>query len=207
MHIHLQKQKRKHHERGFTLVEMMVSLMVFSIVMTISVGTLLIMIDVNAKAQALYSSMTNVSFALDSMTREIRMGYGYYCDVSEEVDFLPDQSLVNDCDDADEPRNFISFTRGRDGAQFAYRLQEDEEGVGYIEQNENDTWIAITSTKDIDIDTFELIVGGTETFVDGGNTEQPYVDVFIKGTLSNGLDVDTDFSVQTRIVQRRLDII
>ena len=41
-------------KKGFTLIELMVSLTVFSIVMVVSIGTLLIMIDSNAKAQALY---------------------------------------------------------------------------------------------------------------------------------------------------------
>ena len=68
--------------RGFTLVELMVSLTIFSIVMMVSTGTLLVLIDVNAKAQALYSATSNLSFALDSMTREMRTGYHYYCDDS-----------------------------------------------------------------------------------------------------------------------------
>ncbi len=64
---------------GFTLIELMVSLTLFSITMLISVGTLLILIDINAKAQAMYSSTTNLAFMLDNMTREIRMGYAYNC--------------------------------------------------------------------------------------------------------------------------------
>jgi prepilin-type N-terminal cleavage/methylation domain-containing protein len=72
--------------RGFTLVELMVSLTVFSVVMLISTGVLLVMIDVNAKGQALYSSYSNLTFALDSMTREIRTGRNYYCGSSWPVD-------------------------------------------------------------------------------------------------------------------------
>jgi len=64
---------------GFTLIEMIVSLGLFSIVITISVGALLVLIATNEQLQAEQSVMTNLSFALDSMTREIRTGTNYYC--------------------------------------------------------------------------------------------------------------------------------
>ena len=66
-------------KRGFTLVEMIVSLAIFSIVVTVSVGALLVLVGTNQQLQGEQSVMTNLSFALDSMTREIRTGSGYYC--------------------------------------------------------------------------------------------------------------------------------
>lgn len=67
-------------ERGFTLIEMIVSLGVFSIVITIAVGALLVIISTNKQLQAEQSVMSNLAFAMDSMTREMRTGYSYYCD-------------------------------------------------------------------------------------------------------------------------------
>jgi len=66
-------------QSGFSLIEMIVSLGVFSVVITIAVGALLTMIASNNQLQAEQSVMTNLSFALDSMTREIRTGSHYYC--------------------------------------------------------------------------------------------------------------------------------
>ena len=189
---------------GFSLIELMVSLTIFSIIMMISIGTLLVMIDVNAKAQALYSSMTNVSFALDSMTRELRTGYHYYCDsrTSTDISFdsVPNQATTRDCSSFG---NFITFTRERDGVQFGYRLNEQQ-----LEQYEDGQWIQITSERDVRIDNFDIIVQHTDTYEGGGgNQQQPTIDVFIKGRMSNGLQVDTRFGIQTHIVERRLDII
>jgi prepilin-type N-terminal cleavage/methylation domain-containing protein len=67
------------YKQGFTLVEMIVSLAIFSIVVTVSVGALLVLVGTNQQLQGEQSVMTNLSFALDSMTREIRTGGGYYC--------------------------------------------------------------------------------------------------------------------------------
>jgi prepilin-type N-terminal cleavage/methylation domain-containing protein len=64
---------------GFTLIELIVSMAVFSVVITISVGALLTLIASNEQLQNKQSVMTNLSFALDSMTREIRTGTHYFC--------------------------------------------------------------------------------------------------------------------------------
>ena len=66
-------------QAGFTLIEMIVSLAIFSIIVTMTIGALLVLIANNQKLQGEQSVMTNLSFALDSMTREIRTGTSYYC--------------------------------------------------------------------------------------------------------------------------------
>jgi len=186
-------------QKGFTLVEMLVSLTVFSIVMVISVGTLIVMMDANAKAQALYSSMTNLSFAIDTITREIRTGYHYHCgDLNDQI---PTKGTKQDCI-TENGGNRIMFTRERDGAYYGYR----QNGI-VLEQYNGSNWIPITSSDDIEIETFSLRVANTGTVNAGGNAFQPRVDIFIKGKINNGLEVDTEFSIQTHVVQRRLDII
>jgi len=65
---------------GFTLIEMIVSLAIFSIVAVVALGALMKIISANKKAQTLMSAMTNLNFALESMSREMRMGSNFYCD-------------------------------------------------------------------------------------------------------------------------------
>ena len=72
--------KYSNQKAGFTLIEMIVSLGVFSGVITIAIGALLMLVAANDQLQGEQSVMTNLSFALDSMTREIRTGTDYYCD-------------------------------------------------------------------------------------------------------------------------------
>ncbi len=198
--VHTQKRYTNSKKGGFTLVEMMVSLSIFAVVMTISGGTLLIMIDVNAKAQALYSASSNLSFALDSMTRELRTGYHYNCTVSVPSDAtaLPSSTATNDCLGG----QFIAFSRERDNVRMGYRITN-----GRLEQKvSSGNWMPLTSS-DVVIDRFYLTVADSDTYSDTSDTRQPYINLHILGHVNNGLDTDTDFSIQTHMVGRRLDII
>ena len=205
---------------GFSLIELMVSLTIFSILMVVSVGTLLTLIDANAKAQALSSATTNLSFALDSITREIRTGHYYNCrDAStEETASLPtgfDASFSHDCNgmNSTNPKgNEIIFIRDRDGFKIAYRLFNKK--IQQKVQNSSGTdileWEDITSS-DTEIETFDIVVGDSTVYgtngAGPGAQDQPVVTLHIKGKVkdNNGLETKTDFNIQTVIVQRRLD--
>src|SRR3954463_4374930 len=60
--------------RGFTLVEMIVAVALFSVVMLVCVGALLALVGANRKVHALQSVMNNLNVTLDGMVRSIRMG-------------------------------------------------------------------------------------------------------------------------------------
>ncbi|MFA7315154.1 MAG: type II secretion system protein, partial [Candidatus Magasanikbacteria bacterium] len=69
---------------GFTLVEMMVAIAVFSIVMVAAMSALLNVIDANNKARAIKTAINNVNFALEGISRDMRMGTDYKCGFDEE---------------------------------------------------------------------------------------------------------------------------
>jgi prepilin-type N-terminal cleavage/methylation domain-containing protein len=69
----------KRHNRGFTLIELMVSVTIFAIVMVMALGSLLSISTADRKAESLKSVMDNLNFALDSMSRTIRTGLYYSC--------------------------------------------------------------------------------------------------------------------------------
>lgn len=71
--------KNNFKNKGFTLIEVMVSLALFIAVMTIAAGALLSIIDANRKSQAEKSVIDNVNFALDNMVRNIRTGTEWVC--------------------------------------------------------------------------------------------------------------------------------
>lgn len=70
---------RHHSRKGFTLIEMVISLAIFSIVAVIAVGALVRILGQNRQAQSIQSSVNNLSFALESMSRELRTGRNYHC--------------------------------------------------------------------------------------------------------------------------------
>lgn len=69
-------------KRGFTLIEIIVSLAIFAVVAVVAAGSFLKVIDANKKAQTIKTAVNNLNFILESMSREIRMGSNYYCSIN-----------------------------------------------------------------------------------------------------------------------------
>jgi prepilin-type N-terminal cleavage/methylation domain-containing protein len=72
----------QNRDRGFTLLEMIVSLAVFSIVAVVAVGAMTRIVGLNRQAQTLHSAMNNIGFTLESMSRELRVGSAFHCDAN-----------------------------------------------------------------------------------------------------------------------------
>lgn len=64
-------------KNGFTLIELMVATTLFVIIMLSAMGSLFMLLDESKNSRALRLAMDNVNFAMDSMTRSIRMGTDY----------------------------------------------------------------------------------------------------------------------------------
>jgi prepilin-type N-terminal cleavage/methylation domain-containing protein len=64
-------------EKGFTLIEIIVSMAIFSVVMVVALGAFLKIVDVNKRAQTVEAAVNNLTFTIESMTRELRTGKSY----------------------------------------------------------------------------------------------------------------------------------
>lgn len=62
---------------GFTLFEMIVALAIFTVVMMISIGAILNIMNVQKRSLGVRSLQDNLNFAIDTMTREIIEGDNY----------------------------------------------------------------------------------------------------------------------------------
>ena len=78
---------QKTPEGGFTIIEMLISLAIFSIVMIIAVGSLVSIVDANRKARTQHAVLDNVDAVVELMSREIREGTGYYFASTTEFEF------------------------------------------------------------------------------------------------------------------------
>jgi prepilin-type N-terminal cleavage/methylation domain-containing protein len=65
--------------RGFTLLELLVSVALFTIVVTIIMAAYVNLISLDRKARATNDLVSNLSFVVDSMSRSIRTGKNYSC--------------------------------------------------------------------------------------------------------------------------------
>jgi prepilin-type N-terminal cleavage/methylation domain-containing protein len=205
-----QQIKRHTKSSGFSLVEVLVSLTIFTIVVTISVGSLLVLIDANAKSQSMQVVMTNLNFTLDSMTREIRTGEGYFCGAHSTSTLPTNDSAVNpsvqDCLSGGSAFSFregggSGLTTGLTSRRIAYRLTETL-GLGRIERRlADESWIPVTAA-DVDINELRFVVSGTSR----NDQLAPSATIFINGTVRQGEVSGTDFSIQTTVAQLLLDI-
>jgi prepilin-type N-terminal cleavage/methylation domain-containing protein len=219
-------------QAGFTLIEMIVSLGLFAVVVTTAVGALMVLISSNTQIQAEQSVMSNLEFALDSMTREIRTGSNYFCSyASSYTDHYPtnifntgiDHEAVTGSGEEEclsGPYNHlgvhqrlqgISFLEGGDsitgtvsGAQrILYFYDADTQTI--MRRVGNNTPQSIVSSG-IAITRMEMLVVGTETFTGPAtNPQQPTVSIFIEAKEKDDPLAKT-YPIQTTITQRSLDL-
>lgn len=195
--------------KGFTLIEMLVSISLFAVVITMGVGTLLVIIDANGRAQSMQLIMTNFSFALDSMTREIRTGTNWYCgtysgtgnlSTAPEKDPSPLPDRVEDC--SGSSANYISISESGEsltgsvtGSRITYWYDATANGPdrGAIKRCIGNScggasWVPLTG-EEIDVDEMVLEVHNTarlrESTVKNGASNvqesQPILTLYIKG--------------------------
>lgn len=214
-------------QSGFTLIELIVSLGVFSTVVTIAVGALLVLVAANQQLQGEQSVMTNISFALDSMTREIRTGTAYNCDTlanyqarpgdNQFVDGANLDSIIDpdDYDDCDEPneghilRGF-SFIESGDSVsgvddRVLYFFDQDAQTI-YRRVGTGDAMPITSTSSGAIINDFRFWVTGAVPLELGGTgrLQQPTVTIFIDA--SDAKNPDKHHYLQTTITQRTLDL-
>jgi prepilin-type N-terminal cleavage/methylation domain-containing protein len=215
------KMKSSRVQSGFTLIEMMVSVSIFLIVMTIVLGALLSIIDGNKKTQSINSVANNLNAALESFTRDIKTGYNYRCSpVGSNVETITDLTSIsiNSCDpltalSIGQRLTFVSTISGSPRI-VQYWLQEnagiDTKGIvkRFCPANITDTALcpgeyhtAVITSPEIDVRQMDLYAK-----VPYPGQDQPGVFIVIKGTAFINKTQSSDFSVQTFISQRLLNI-
>jgi prepilin-type N-terminal cleavage/methylation domain-containing protein len=194
-------------QQGFTLVEMLVSLALFTTVATMSVGTLLVLINGNTQVVGEQVTLTSLSFALDSMTREIRTGSEYYCGSQAQVTggtVVGSSTIVQNCSAGNVGLSFReageSITGGLNNNRIAYYFQNNQlwRRVG------NQTAQAIV-TNDVSIINARFIVTGATPLGSGTDIIQPTVTLLVEAQAS-GTDATKTFTLQSTVTQRALDL-
>jgi len=184
---------------GFTLVEMLVAIAVFMIVVTSAVGALYSIMDANRKAQAIKNVVNNVSFALESISKDMRMGKGYKC------------YLLNGTEEPCQASgyNMISYIsnqdlNGDDIFDDVVWYQFDpiptvESGGGNIQKRYQKIvggpiiWESLTAPE-------STVKIKNMTFYVSSNNKKVFITV--EGESGTKASLKTDFSLQTTITQR-----
>lgn len=197
-------------QTGFSLIELLVSMTIFSVVMTMAAGTLLVLLDANAKAQNKNQILNNLTIAIDSMSREIRTGYNYVC--GGVTPGLVTDDATNDCGSGgasitfrESGRSETALTAGEVNDRISYSFDPDGFGASHgaiVRRIADGVWQPITS-QNVRITSAEFVVTGAEPAP--SNLRQPTVTMYIEGSAGALAEVEVDFQIQTSLTQRVAD--
>ncbi|MES2087853.1 MAG: type II secretion system protein [Patescibacteria group bacterium] len=186
------------NSKGFTLIEILVSIALFGFVMLATTSTLLSLVDANHKAQSTKTAIDNLSLALESMTRNIRTGTQY--------NYAGGHHCSSTSGGSTDGYTGISL-KDQKGNDLSYSWVE---GSDDIKKTLNSNTFTITSPE-ITIDRLCFYIAGTSA-TDGTGEEQPIVSVTIGGVVNNTIAAGAKqktvsrFDIQTLVSQRVLDI-
>jgi prepilin-type N-terminal cleavage/methylation domain-containing protein len=202
---------KKSRQSGFTLIEMIVSLGIFTVVAVVAIGALLKVMDANRKSINLKNATNSINFALESMSREMRVGTKYYCGTSAPVSSA---YIATDCPDGISGTWTIAFTSSKKSTVndpttgkpcnlvFAYRYLPSTSQLQKAEQNPTDCNDSITVDDFQDVISSPIIIVSSRIEVDNSIDKQPYAFIFLKGYTGVKEKDKVDFSIQTSISQR-----
>ncbi len=201
-------QKNKSFSAGFTLVELMVATSIFMIIMLMALGALVVSANSARKGQALRATMDNVNFAMDTMTRSIRMGTNYTC-VTDGGTIGP---LPLDCPlgSLEGGGSAVAFKPAppNPATRIVYRwiartpLTIDDVLSHTVQRcdGEGESSCVDIVSPEVDITELKFFVNGSST-QDMGDFIQPSVYIIMKGTVTVRGE-PTTFALQTMASQR-----
>lgn len=214
-------------KKGFTLIEALVSLGIFSIVVVAATGVILSIISSNKKNQAISSVVNNLNYSIDSMVRDIKTGYKYQCNfdaiTAESLKLDNYKLLGRSCshENGGTPVTaimLISTISGKEQIVKYELVNETVNGIqnSYIKKtlyNEVDSvvtpvWYPLTDSRNITINKFSMNVKTPYPLIPqpdpnlGEVRGQPGVFLLLTGTAKvNQINI-SDFFIQTYISQR-----
>ncbi len=209
--------KIKQKNKGFTLIEMIVSLGLFSVVIVVSVGALLTMINADRQLQSEQSVMSNLSFTLDSVTREVRTGTNFYCAWDSSVsgifaDSGDQEGLGDSVQDCPYGRNgnnvqgisFIESGNSITGVSSSRILYYYDKTAKNIFRRVGNKTSEPLISGDLEVTDAQFFVTGSETLVDSDNIIQPAVTIQIEARGKN--ETEKVYQIETTVSQRVLDL-
>jgi len=203
MYTPLKIRRSKNHQRGFTLVEMIVSLGLFTVLVLSVTGALLSMLDANRKATAIRASMDGVNFALDDISRNVRTGWNYTCISTEDTNTstLIAPTTITACNTLATGGGIKVETSAGTMEYYFNPPSGTTFGVinkGFRDNDGTASYAAVRLTpEDVNITSASFYVMGNNLVGDGLATDQPRVFVSITGTSGGKQQLQSTFQLQT----------
>ncbi len=195
--------------KGFTLIEVMIAMAIFTIVITIGMDAVLGAMQQHAVNQNTRTVMDSLNFTMEEMARNIRLSTNLRCQNEGDpdvYDVTTDMVTPQNCSLGnaellmnDFQGKLLKYTFSSDNT--ISRRKEDPVSGGLNYSIENSI-----SPPEVIIDTTRsgFTVRGAIPTGTGGDTGQPTVVIRIAGTVTTGTN-SSDFAIQTTVTLRALD--
>lgn len=209
----------KKYNAGYSLVEILVVLGLFSSIATLTLGALLNAQTVNARLQETQAILDNINLSVQTVTRDIRFGSNFHCEQTTPVGPVSGIPTVpttrNNCPPGG-PKGTVLIFRPSDATN-------DLDRVAYYVSNGilfRDVYPYLGTTTILQMTSDDVYISSLTFYVDGANSstgyndylnqtdyKQPIVTLFLSG-LTRPAKVSTPpatFNIQTAISAREID--
>lgn len=160
------------------MIEMLVSVAIFAIVITMIMGTIVTITDASRKARTMTEVMNNLNFSFESMTRTLKTARSI-----ENAYSNSDSGLIEAVD--------------QQGRTIVYRFSK----TGITKQIGSSNPDPITAS-DLTLTSFKI-----EKFTSGSSGgNQPRVFFSIKGRVETAKGIASEFTLQSTVSQRQLEL-
>ncbi|MEA3399448.1 MAG: type II secretion system protein [Patescibacteria group bacterium] len=180
-------------KKGFTLIEIMVATSIFMIVMLVAIGALVSVVNSSKKAEALHYAMDNVNFAMENISRNLRLGSNYYC--TSTSGFSLPTTTIGDCPDGNNAIVFTPYNETQSTEAFQLSAFSPK-----VIQKVTTSGITDLTSSEVEIKELKFFVKGSN-LLDG---VQPSVYIKMRGVVTVKGE-ETEFAVQTLASQRNYE--
>lgn len=200
--------KNQNNKKGFTLIEIMVSISIFSIVMLIVIGALLMLNDANKKSQAVRSVVDNLNFAIEDMSRKMKTGKDFRC--GDNLEAI--KTCLEDPNGTD--KIFLQFKPAGRGVgsesnnfnydHYLYYFDNEKQTIGYkVKEKAYGDWVDFGSMISPEVKIKDLTFYVSEN----PGTELSIITITLNGEFDlsqfgDNQKFKTPFSIQTTVSQR-----
>lgn len=201
--------------KALSLVEILVVLGLFSSIAIFSLAALFNTQAINTKLTASQEVLDNINLSLQSMTRDIRYGASFRCEISTSIVATTTKSCPFSQGNGGSVLIFMPIERGNDDDRVLYYVSN---GILYKEErfkNKATTTYQITS-GDVYIDHFKIFVQGANSS-NGCSDDpklvfdhiQPLISLFVSGKTKqpNKGQISVPFNIETHVSSRTLDLV
>ncbi len=194
------KNNIDNRKKGFSLIEVVVSLGIFAIAALIGVSSFLSLAVTQRKVINIQSTYDNLRYSIEVMAKEIRTGDTYYCGVfSGTIATL----APNDCRPTGAGAQALTFINSQ-GIMISYRYSTavvNGQTIGILQRQLGSAAWEQVSGNDVNLQDFRFFVTGSLPSAGETPPFQAVITVVSRGISGSGRST-AQFSLETTVTQR-----